>query len=76
MSGVTEVLKSIEGTDSRAVEVIKNNLALTFQNQGQWKEANELFLQVMEMKKGELSQVHPTTLTSMVSLASTVWNQG
>jgi len=28
-----------------------NNLALTYQNEGQWKEAEELVVQVMETRK-------------------------
>ena len=70
-----EVLKSVEGTDSRAVELIKNNLALTFWNQGRLKEAEELFVQVMETRKRVHGQEHPHTLTSMASLASTFWSQ-
>ena len=65
-----EVLKRIESTDSRAVEPIKNSLAATFFNQGRWKEAKELFLQVMETRKRVLGQEHPSTLINMGNLAS------
>ena len=71
-----EALKNVEGTDTMAVEIIKNNLAGTFLSQGRWKEAEELFVQVMETSRRVLGQEHPSTLTSMASLASTYWKQG
>ena len=52
------------------------NLASTFWNQGRWKEAEELFVQVMETRKRVLREEHPDTLTSMANLASTYRNQG
>ena len=52
------------------------NLASTFWNQGRWKEAEELDVQVMETRKRVLGLEHPSTLTSMANLASTFWNQG
>jgi len=52
------------------------NLALTYSNQGRWKEAEELDVQVMEMRKMIMGPEHPDTLTSMHSLASTYRNQG
>ena len=52
------------------------NLASTFWNQGRWKEAEELEVQVMETRKRVLGLEHPSTLTSMANLASTFWNQG
>jgi tetratricopeptide (TPR) repeat protein len=47
------------------------NLASTYSNQGRWKEAEELEVQVMETRKRVLGQKHPDTLTSMANLAST-----
>ena len=47
------------------------NLASTFWNQGRWKEAEELELQVMETSPRVLGEEHPSTLTSMANLAST-----
>ena len=41
------------------------NLASTFWNQGWWKEAEELEMQVMETRKRVLGAEHPDTLTSM-----------
>ena len=71
-----EILKSVEGTQSLEVELIKNNLASAFWNQGRWKEAEELEVQVMEVRKRVLGQEHPDTLTSMGNLASTFSYQG
>src|SRR3712207_7615197 len=45
-------------------------------NQGRWKEAEALFVQVMETSKTKLGDSHPDTLNSMANLASTYWNQG
>jgi tetratricopeptide (TPR) repeat protein len=45
-------------------------------DEGRWKEAEELQLQVMETCKTKLGTDHPDTLTSMANLASTYRNQG
>jgi len=42
-----------------------HNLALTCQSQGRWGEAEELQVEVLEMKKRVLRQGHPSTLESM-----------
>jgi hypothetical protein len=47
------------------------NLALTCENQGRWKEAEELEVQVMETFKRVLGAEHPDTLTTMNNLAFT-----
>ena len=52
------------------------NLASTYRNQGRWKEAEELFVQVMETFKRVLGQEHPDTLTSIANLAMTYMSQG
>jgi Tetratricopeptide repeat len=52
------------------------NLASTYQNQGRWKEAEDLEVQVMETRKRVLGQEHPGTLTSMNNLAFTLKSQG
>jgi hypothetical protein len=52
------------------------NLALTYSNQGRWKEAEELEVQVMEARKRVLGEEHPHTLTSMHNLAYTLQSQG
>jgi hypothetical protein len=53
-----------------------NNLASTYSKQGRWKEAEELKVQVMEMRKTVLGAEHPDTLASMNNLASTYKKQG
>ncbi|KAK2054987.1 hypothetical protein LY76DRAFT_663205, partial [Colletotrichum caudatum] len=53
------------------------NLALIYWNQGRWKEAEELELQVIEIRKRVvLGDEHPSTLTSMANLAHTWKSQG
>ena len=47
------------------------NLASTYRDQGRWKEAEELEVQVMEARKRVLGQEHPSTLTSIANLALT-----
>ena len=56
-----ELLKNVKGTHSTAAEIIKINLASIFQNQGRWKDAEELGVQVMETRKRVLGQEHPRT---------------
>jgi len=51
------------------------NLAATYSNQGRWKEAEKLQVQVMQMCKKILGEEHPDTLTSMVNLAATYRNK-
>ncbi|EEA27372.1 kinesin light chain, putative [Talaromyces marneffei ATCC 18224] len=43
---------------------------------GRYNEAEKLFVQVMEIRKTVLGDEHPDTLTSILNLASTYWNQG
>ncbi len=45
-------------------------------NQGRWKEAEELDVQVMETSRRVLGAEHPDTLTSMNNLAWTWKSQG
>ncbi|KAJ5508236.1 hypothetical protein N7527_010379 [Penicillium freii] len=40
-----------------------NNLASMFWNQGQWEEAEQLFVQVMETSKTKLGADNPDTLS-------------
>jgi hypothetical protein len=51
------------------------NLALTYEDQGRWKEAEELQVQVMQIMKRVLGDEHPSTLTSMGNLAHTLESQ-
>jgi Tetratricopeptide repeat len=48
------------------------NLALTYRNQGQWKEAEELEVQVIEIRKMVLGQEHPDMLMSINNLTWTL----
>ena len=52
-----------------------NNIASTYRNQGRWKEAEELEVQVMETMKRVLGAEHPSTLISMNNLAHTFKHQ-
>jgi hypothetical protein len=45
------------------------NLVLTYRDQGWWKEAEELFVQVMATRKRVLREEHPSTLISIGNLA-------
>ncbi|RYP68551.1 hypothetical protein DL770_008416 [Monosporascus sp. CRB-9-2] len=51
-------------------------LALTYWEQGRWKEAEKLQVEVIEMRKRVLGEEHPDTLSSMAGLALTYWEQG
>ncbi|KAJ5827894.1 hypothetical protein N7447_004657 [Penicillium robsamsonii] len=51
-------------------------LASVYRLEGQWEEAEQLFVQVIETSKAKLGADHPDTLSSMANLASTFWNQG
>ena len=48
------------------------NLAATYRNQGRWKEAEELRVRVMEIRKRVLGEEHPSTLNGMKNLAFTL----
>jgi tetratricopeptide (TPR) repeat protein len=54
----------------------KANLATAYESQGLWKEAEELFMQVIEARQSFLGAKHPDTLTSMNNLAMIYTNQG
>lgn len=55
---------------------IGSKLAPTYRNQGRWKKAEKLKVQVLKTMKRELRVEQPHTLTSMSNLVSTYWNQG
>jgi hypothetical protein len=52
------------------------NLASTFWNQGRWDAAEELEVQVMEIRKKKLGADHPDTLCSIANLASIFGTKG
>ncbi|KAM0292373.1 hypothetical protein ACHAPM_011755, partial [Fusarium culmorum] len=52
------------------------NLASIFRDQGRWKEAEELEVQVVDARKSVLVEDHPSVLASKTNLALTYSNQG
>ena len=71
-----EVRKRVVGVEYPDMLTSMANLASTYKNQGRWKEAKELNMQVIEMSLRVLGVEHPSTLISMANLVSTFWNQG
>src|ERR1700722_98886 len=65
-----ETFKRMLGAEHPSTLTSMTNLASTYRNQGQSKEAEELEVQVMEARKRVLGPEHPDTLTSMDNLAS------
>jgi tetratricopeptide (TPR) repeat protein len=55
---------------------LASKFARTLFRDGQYKDAEDLFVEVMETKKRVLTLKHPDTLASMGNLASTYSNQG
>ncbi|QRV92241.1 kinesin light chain [Ceratobasidium sp. AG-Ba] len=53
-----------------------NGLALTYYAKGQYGEAEELQVKVLEARKRAYGEYHPETLTSMQNLANTYHYQG
>jgi hypothetical protein len=52
------------------------NLARTYADQGRWKEAEELEVQVVETSKRVLGEQYPDTLIQMSNLAITLKERG
>jgi hypothetical protein len=71
-----EALKLTESTKCSTVASTQYSIAVTYSNQGRWKEAVELGVQVVETSKRILGQEHLDTLANMNNLASTFSNQG
>ena len=71
-----ETRKKVLGDEHPSTLSSIANLASTYSNQGRWKEAEELEVQVMETRKKVLGDEHPSTLSSIANLASTYSNQG
>jgi len=71
-----ETRKRMLGTEHPFTLTSMINLASTYSNQGQWKEAEELQVQVMKARERMLETEHPSTLNSMINLAITYRNQG
>ncbi|KAI4085751.1 MAG: hypothetical protein L6R37_008477 [Teloschistes peruensis] len=64
------------GIDETRMPFVWGTVVNTYFDEGRWKEAEELQVQVMETRTRVLGEEHPDTLTSMANLASTYWNQG
>ncbi|KFA54494.1 hypothetical protein S40293_09980 [Stachybotrys chartarum IBT 40293] len=64
------------GTDHVLAELSKDMLSRIYNFQGRWTEAEQLEVEVMDIRKAKLGPDNPDTLTSMANLASTLWNQG
>ncbi|KAH8707092.1 kinesin light chain, partial [Phaeosphaeriaceae sp. PMI808] len=77
---VMETSSRVLGEDHPHTLSTMANLASTFWNQGRWKEAEELFVQVIETSSRGggrvLGEEHPDTLTSIHTLAFTLKRQG
>ena len=54
----------------------KTDLAIDYEKQGPWGEAEKLFKEVVFARQSALGNEHPDTLTSMANLASMYRNQG
>jgi tetratricopeptide (TPR) repeat protein len=66
----------IFGFDSEKTLGSSAMLGEAYRLEGQWGDAEQLEVQVMETSKTKLGADHPNTLTSMANLASTYRNQG
>ncbi|KAH6612769.1 kinesin light chain [Boeremia exigua] len=73
---VQYALSHSEGNDDKERLDLAQKCATALYSDGQYKGAEELFVQVMETRKRVLGDEHPDTLTSIANLASTYWNQG
>jgi hypothetical protein len=73
---VTKTRERVLGEEHPDTLLSMNNLALTYLNQEQWKEAEELQVRVMQTRRRVLGDEHPDTLTSIGNLASTYNHQG
>jgi hypothetical protein len=60
---VMETRKQVLGEEHPPTLTSMTNLALTYWNQGRWKEAEVLEILVMETRKQVLGEEHPDTLT-------------
>ena len=65
-----------DSTDDAAKSRLLYNLALAVSNQGNYKEAEQLFRQMFALQTEVLGAQHPNTLRAMNNLASTVCDQG
>ncbi|SLM38770.1 violaceus kinesin [Lasallia pustulata] len=54
----------------------QQDLAATYHQQGRSKEAEEIYVEVLELRKEVLGEKHPDTIHSMADLAATYHQQG
>jgi tetratricopeptide (TPR) repeat protein len=73
---VIEIKKKVLGDEHPDTLVSIGNLALTYQNQGCFREAEELELQLIKTPKRVLGEEHLNTLMSIGNLAAIYQNQG
>jgi hypothetical protein len=71
-----DIGKRVLGLEHPSTLIIMANLARSYADQGQWKEAEELEVQVLDIHKRVLGPEHPDTLTSMANLAYTCKSLG
>ncbi|KAK5805751.1 hypothetical protein VI817_000009 [Penicillium citrinum] len=57
------------GPENEAALESTEMLAGAYRNHGQWEEAEQLEVQVLNSRKTKLGEDHPNTLTSMANLA-------
>ncbi|KAL8724887.1 MAG: hypothetical protein Q9166_007691 [cf. Caloplaca sp. 2 TL-2023] len=69
-------IQIIFGQSHVLCSLLQTGLVAIYRNQERWKAAEELQVQVIEIRKRVLGEEHPSTLTSIANLASTYWNQG
>ncbi len=58
-----EIIKKTLGDDHPQIAIRLNNLALLYESQGRYEEAEPLYLQALEITKKALGDQHPTTIT-------------
>jgi hypothetical protein len=71
-----EARKRILGLEHPETLLAIGNLASTYCEQGRWKEAEELEIQVIEARKRILGLEYPDTLLAMGNLALAYSKQG
>jgi tetratricopeptide (TPR) repeat protein len=71
-----DLLKGRSGAAGEGLWWIWMTMGRVLRQEGRWREAEELFLSVVETRSRMLGEEHPKTLSAMANLAATYWNQG
>ncbi|MCH8133033.1 MAG: tetratricopeptide repeat protein, partial [Myxococcales bacterium] len=71
-----EIQKRVLGEEHPSTLSTMNNLAILYEDQGRYDEAEPLYLKTLEIRKRVLGEEHPSTLSSMNNLAILYWSQG